>query len=105
MTLKLRLAVCLLGPLLCGCGASTTVARPTGGTPAPTVTSMSFPHGIDESIGLQRDPALADVDPAHIRHTDSMLVSFGTRNTFSDTVSTTRGIGAARRWIFSEFER
>ncbi|MFT6829178.1 MAG: Zn-dependent M28 family amino/carboxypeptidase, partial [Roseivirga sp.] len=33
------------------------------------------------------------------------LVSFGTRNTFSDTVSTTRGIGAARRWIKSEFEK
>jgi hypothetical protein len=32
------------------------------------------------------------------------LVDFGTRNTFSDTTSTTRGIGAARRWIKSEFE-
>ncbi|GAA3581265.1 M28 family metallopeptidase [Snuella lapsa] len=32
------------------------------------------------------------------------LVSFGTRNTFSDTISNTRGIGAARRWIKSEFE-
>ena len=32
------------------------------------------------------------------------LVNFGTRNTFSDTVSKTRGIGAARRWIKSEFE-
>lgn len=33
------------------------------------------------------------------------LVNFGTRNTFSDTVSETRGIGAARRWIKAEFER
>lgn len=33
------------------------------------------------------------------------LVSFGTRNTFSDTVSDTRGIGAARRWIKAEFEK
>lgn len=32
------------------------------------------------------------------------LVSFGTRHTLSDTVSETRGIGAARRWIKSEFE-
>lgn len=32
------------------------------------------------------------------------LVNFGTRNTFSDTLSKTRGIGAARRWIKSEFE-
>lgn len=33
------------------------------------------------------------------------LVNFGTRHTLSDTVSNTRGIGAARRWIKSEFDR
>ncbi len=32
------------------------------------------------------------------------LVSFGTRHTLSETESDTRGIGAARRWIFAEFE-
>ena len=32
------------------------------------------------------------------------LANFGTRNTFSDTVSDTRGIGAARRWIKNEFD-
>ena len=32
------------------------------------------------------------------------LAGFGTRNTFSDTISDTRGIGAARRWIKKEFE-
>ncbi|WP_299051037.1 M28 family metallopeptidase [uncultured Polaribacter sp.] len=31
------------------------------------------------------------------------LTEFGTRNTFSDTISNTIGIGAARRWIKSEF--
>ncbi len=33
------------------------------------------------------------------------LANFGTRNTFSDTVSTTRGIGAARRWIKAQFDQ
>lgn len=33
------------------------------------------------------------------------LAGFGTRNTFSDTVSKTRGIGAARRWLKAEFEK
>ena len=33
------------------------------------------------------------------------LVSFGTRNTLSDPTSTTRGIGAARQWIFDELKR
>lgn len=34
-----------------------------------------------------------------------ILAGFGTRNTFSDTISETRGIGAARRWIKSEFDQ
>lgn len=33
------------------------------------------------------------------------LVGFGTRHTMSDTLSATRGIGAARRWIHDEFRR
>jgi len=33
------------------------------------------------------------------------LADFGTRHTLSDTTSQTRGIGAARRWIKSEFEK
>jgi len=33
------------------------------------------------------------------------LVDFGTRHTLSDTASVTQGIGAARTWIFEEFER
>ncbi len=33
------------------------------------------------------------------------LANFGTRHTLSDTVSNTRGIGAARRWIKSEFDK
>ncbi|MGB5460233.1 MAG: M28 family metallopeptidase [Eudoraea sp.] len=33
------------------------------------------------------------------------LTNFGTRHTLSDTTSATRGIGAARRWIKSEFEK
>ena len=32
------------------------------------------------------------------------LADFGTRHTLSDTVSNVRGIGAARRWIKSEFD-
>ncbi|MFA5299229.1 MAG: M28 family metallopeptidase [Lutibacter sp.] len=32
------------------------------------------------------------------------LVGFGTRHTLSDTISKTRGIGAARRWVKSSFD-
>jgi len=33
------------------------------------------------------------------------LVDFGTRHTLSETESDTQGIGAARRWIYAEFEK
>jgi Zn-dependent M28 family amino/carboxypeptidase len=40
-----------------------------------------------------------------LRATITALVGFGTRHTLSDTRSDTRGIGAARRWVKSRFER
>jgi Zn-dependent M28 family amino/carboxypeptidase len=46
----------------------------------------------------------AQVSPDRLRTTIARLVSFGTRHTRSDTRSNTRGIGAARRWIASEFQ-
>ncbi|WP_028839162.1 M20/M25/M40 family metallo-hydrolase [Thermomonas fusca] len=42
---------------------------------------------------------------ANIERDVRTLVGFGTRHTLSDTVSATRGIGAARRWVFDEFTR
>src|SRR5438477_12488557 len=44
-------------------------------------------------------------DAARMKQTVDKLVSFGTRHTLSDTASQTRGIGAARRWIFDELSR
>jgi hypothetical protein len=46
-----------------------------------------------------------EVSAENIQASVEKLVSFGTRHTLSDTLSETRGIGAARRWIKSEFER
>ncbi len=47
---------------------------------------------------------IEDVSAERIESDIRTLAGFGTRNTFSDTVSETRGIGAARRWIKSEFD-
>ncbi|WP_435413131.1 M28 family peptidase [Psychroserpens mesophilus] len=44
------------------------------------------------------------VSAKRIKKDIKTLVDFGTRHTLSDTVSNTRGIGAARRWIKKEFE-
>jgi len=56
----------------------------------------------------QTDPKIYDIIDAvsadRIKQDVKTLADFGTRHTLSDTVSKTRGIGAARRWIKSEFE-
>ncbi|RNC89724.1 MAG: M28 family peptidase [Allomuricauda sp.] len=48
---------------------------------------------------------IKDVSAERIENDITTLANFGTRHTLSDTVSQTRGIGAARRWIKSEFDK
>jgi hypothetical protein len=48
---------------------------------------------------------VAEVSQSNLKTIVDRLTSFGTRHTLSDTVSSQRGIGAARRWIASEFNR
>lgn len=45
------------------------------------------------------------ISPDQIEADIDSLVSFGTRHTLSRTDSETQGIGAARQWLASEFER
>ena len=65
------------------------------------------------SYGQERVPAsysqdiyqiISDISAVEIEKTITQLAVFGTRNTMSDTVSETRGIGAARRWIKTSFD-
>ena len=44
-----------------------------------------------------------EVSAKNIEATIRKLVSFGTRNTLSEQDNPTRGIGAARDWIYGEF--
>lgn len=46
----------------------------------------------------------AEVSETSLRTYIERMVSFGTRHTLSDTKSDKRGIGAARRWVASEFQ-
>ncbi|GMQ81454.1 MAG: M20/M25/M40 family metallo-hydrolase [Rhodothermia bacterium] len=75
------------------------------------VVAISFP--LTQSSSAQA-PSMRDmrmyaiVSSASAERIESdirTLVNFGTRHTMSDTVSATRGIGAARRWIKDEFDR
>ena len=62
-------------------------------------------HGPDPKIAA----ALKDVSAERIQQTIEKLVSFGNRSTISaqdeNSVKAGKGIGAAREWIKSEFER
>ena len=61
------------------------------------------------NVSAQADMKIYDiiesVSAERIKQDVKTLADFGTRHTLSDTVSNTRGIGAARRWIKSEFDR
>lgn len=48
---------------------------------------------------------LTEVKAENMEATVRKLASFGTRHTLSDTKSNTRGIGAAQRWVKSEFDK
>lgn len=84
---------------LSGCASTTGVRVAT----SESRDATSATERVDVTIGLRSDPGVAamlsNISAARIRETDSILVSFGTRHTMSDTVSTSRGIGAARRFL------
>jgi len=73
-----------------------------------TLTLLLFSGLIFQQTNAQTDQRIYDiiekVSADSIEADIRKLAGFGTRNTFSDTVSETRGIGAARRWIKSEFD-
>ncbi|KAK8088867.1 hypothetical protein PG997_003828 [Apiospora hydei] len=101
-------------------------AAPLGTTPNPlgilanresesptifTCAAVNWPPSPVGGLNIPQAPPpelqsmLAQVDPANIEATILKLVSFGTRHTLSIQNSTTRGIGAARDWIASEFRK
>ncbi len=63
---------------------------------------------ISSVISGQTDTRIYDiiknVSEERLKNDVTTLANFGTRHTLSDTISETRGIGAARRWIKQEFD-
>ncbi|MBZ9729351.1 M28 family metallopeptidase [Salegentibacter sp. JZCK2] len=74
----------------------------------PTLALLLFTGLVFQQTNAQTDQRIYEiidkVSADRIEADIRKLAGFGTRNTFSDTVSDTRGIGAARRWIKSEFD-
>jgi hypothetical protein len=80
---------------------------------APSVAALCVPAGAAENDAAPRalvDPliagAVARVSAGRLRATDTRLVAFGTRNTFSETSDRRgRGVFPARDWLAGEFRR
>ncbi|MGH8369596.1 MAG: M28 family peptidase, partial [Gammaproteobacteria bacterium] len=60
------------------------------------------------SVPPSEHPVLREIVGAvsadKLKAIDTQLVGFGTRHTLSETASDTHGLGAARRWVKSQFE-
>ena len=67
-----------------------------------SILTLSFPVAQEK---YELYDIIDNVSRNRIERDIKTLVNFGTRHTLSDTISKKRGIGAARRWIKSEFER
>lgn len=96
MTLLYRLTLTFTAP------AVFATALALAGVTAPlSAQNMSPPTSEDARVHA----IVSESSALRIERDIRTLVGFGTRHTLSDTMSTTRGIGAARRWIFAEFGR
>ncbi len=62
-------------------------------------------QGVPPSFDSRLDSIARAPSSARLEQDVRRLADFGTRNTFSDTLSGSRGIGAARRWVFAEFTK
>ena len=76
--------------------------------PLALCLALSTAYAGDAPTQRREQPSLLALSTAPseaaLHATIAKLVSFGTRHTLSDTKSDKRGIGAARRWVKSQFE-
>jgi hypothetical protein len=85
--------------LFCGVAVVATLLQTPAGAQAPQPATPQ--GGLDPRI----EKLVASVSEERLQQLLEKLVSFGTRNTLSDATSPTRGIGAARQWIYDELKR
>jgi acetylornithine deacetylase/succinyl-diaminopimelate desuccinylase-like protein len=70
-------------------------------TPIPAFAQAAPATELDRRL----QQLVSSVSETRLAEIVNTLAGFGTRNTLSGTTSTTRGIGAARQWIFDELRR
>jgi len=88
-----------------------TIQLIVSGETASAVNGWSPPQkpARETSKPPARNPQIAklvkEIDARNIESTIRKLVSFGTRNTLSEQDNPNRGIGAARDWLYGEFQK
>jgi len=96
-------------------GSSSRDPRPAVNPAPPTDAQTTAPPATNSASSVNAvaiqdvRAAVADVSEENIRRIVEKLVSFGTRSTLSaadsETIAKGQGVGAAREWIRSEFEK
>jgi len=66
---------------------------------------LTFCLAVNSQTDTRIYDIISEVSSERIKVDITTLAGFGTRHTLSDTISNTRGIGAARRWIKNEFDK
>ena len=70
-----------------------------------TLILFCFSNSIQSQTEVDFYRIIDGVSSSRIEKDITTLANFGTRHTLSDTLSESRGIGAARRWIFDSFQK
>lgn len=78
--------------------------EPTTAQPQRTRRGLTNPKA-SAKLNQQTVQIIRDIDTRNVEASIRKLVSFGTRNTLSDQSNPSRGIGAARDWLFQEFQK
>src|SRR5712691_1504783 len=87
----------------------TLIGAQTPSNSAPAKSSTARTRRTRGNAVAARNPEIArtvsEINARNIENTIRKLVSFGTRNTLSEQNDPNRGIGAARDWLYAEFQK
>jgi hypothetical protein len=103
--------VVALSVLIAGCASAGTAGiaphaeRPAAPLPPAAAAASASTSALPPADDPRIHEIVAAASAERVERDIRRLAAFGTRHTLSDTLSATRGTGAARRWLFAEFEQ
>ncbi|HEX8747883.1 MAG TPA: M28 family metallopeptidase [Pyrinomonadaceae bacterium] len=93
-------ALVLIALAACSLSVATPSARGQGRRRRPSSNAQAQTGPANRTV----QSMVREIDARNIERTIRKLVSFGTRNTLSVQDNPSRGIGAARDWLYQEFQ-